>query len=202
VSGYNVYQYRVIVEREGRALDPDLVLIGLCKNDIVGEEDIEILRELARTKLDYRNDRRVGLRRRAGLLHLLDGVVLRVQAAMGIRVPDALHYEGGPAIEARRRYSIATLAAVAEHTRSRGIPLLVAAFPTRTEAETGRITHPVEALAQVVEERGQYFLDMREAFDRHRGETLFLDPIHPNSRGNAIAADAILEALRERVIVR
>lgn len=198
VAGYNFYQYRVITEGEGARLDPDLVLIGLCKNDLVAEADIEILRELAETRLDYRRDLHARVRSWSGLLHLLDGVVARVRARIGIPVPQALEFERQDTAKAAWDYSEQQLASVAAYTRERGIPLLVAAFPTRDEAATGRIRTPMERFARAVEGQGQHFLDLQADFVEAGEEDLFLESVHPTAGGHGIAARAILRILEQR----
>lgn len=197
VAGYNVYQYDVISGGEGAALSPDLILIGLSKNDFVGPSDIEILRRLAYEKLDYRSDVHVRLRRMSAVFHLVDGMAMRFSAWLGNPVPEALRYESKERGEPQRRYTAATLEGIARRARRNGIPLLVAAFPTRKELLAGRIEVPVDSLARAVQGEGQYFLDLFDVFVEAagRGEILFLDPVHPTQQGHSVAAQAVMEQL-------
>jgi lysophospholipase L1-like esterase len=197
VAGYNVYQYDVISAGEGAALSPDLILIGLCKNDFVGPSDIEILRRLAQEKLDYRSDVHVRLRRMSAIFHLVDGMAMRFSAWLGNPVPEALRYESKERGEPQRRYTLATLEGIARRARRNGTPLLVAAFPTRKELLARRVEVPVDSLARAVQAEGQHFIDLFDVFVEAagRGEILFLDPVHPTREGHSVAALAVMEQL-------
>lgn len=203
VPGYNVHQYDVIAAGEGARLDPDLVLIGLCKNDVVDAEDIEILRRLAREKLDYRADLRTRLRRLSAVAHLADGLWLRVAAALGRPAPEALRYESGPREERHWSYTERSLRTIAARSRAGGVPLLVAAFPTRSELDSGAPEVPVERLARAVRSEQQHFVDLRAAFvaEQRPPEALFFDPVHPTALGHAIAAREVLAELERHALL-
>lgn len=196
VTAYNVYQYDVISGREGAALSPDLVLIGLCKNDLVHSSDIEILRRLAKEK-HYSTDLRVRLRQMSAIFHLMDGMAIRFSAWLGSPVPEALRYESKVRSEPQWHYAAATLKRIARRAKRNGIPLLVVAFPTRKEVVGGRVEVPVDSLARAVQDEGQYFLDLFDVFVEAawRGEPLFLDPVHPTQQGHSVAARAVMGKL-------
>ena len=195
VPGYNLDQYPILLKSLGDELAPDLVLVGLCKNDVVSRGDLAHLRSFVAKRLAPQHNWRVRVRRSFAWFHVLDGVRLRIQARFGLEPPHAMAFENNEIGPAHWEYSLAALRRLAERARERGVPLVIAAFPYRDEAETGEHRFGVDPLATSAREAGAYWIDLLPAFARATTAqgTLFLDPVHPNARGHGVAARAVAD---------
>jgi lysophospholipase L1-like esterase len=202
VTGYSVDQYLSFLRREGFGLEPDLVLIGFCKNDIISPEDLEELRSLAREGRLYRmRTIRGRLRRLSAWCHVADGLVERV-ASLWTTTPRALAYAGAPVTREAWDHTLAVLEEIARETEARGTALLVACFPYRDEVDQRRARVDPAPLEAVAARHGFRMVDLLEAYTAARGEGLFFDPVHPTGRGHAVAADAVLAELRSGGLLR
>jgi len=191
VSGYSVYQYRQLLETGAAEPPPDDLLMVFVKNDVVSAEDVDELRVRSRRGLmedrGFAADR---ARRASAWIHVGLGVGSRLRARLA-PPPAALSYRAPVPDAAAWRFTLGHLEWIAAESERRGVPLTVAVFPSRDEAESGRVRVDVAPLRELAA-RGRFRLvDLHETFSRHAGEGLFLDPVHPNARGHSVAHRAL-----------
>jgi lysophospholipase L1-like esterase len=196
ISGYGVLQYRVVLEKALPVYRPDLVLVLLAKNDVLSERDVEELRQNA---LDGRQDNvdtpRIRARRASALFHAVDGLALRL-GLLGSS-PRALHYDPGGIASEAWSYTLAELERMLRDLDEGGIPLVVVTVPLAREVRDGRIEVGLEPLEELAAARGFHLVSLWPAFSARRGETLFLDDVHPSSPGHAVAAEVAAAYLLE-----
>ncbi|MDJ0849938.1 MAG: SGNH/GDSL hydrolase family protein [Myxococcota bacterium] len=194
VPGHAVQQYEVFLRSEGLGLEPDLVLVGFCKNDVVSAEQVAEMRVYAE-RFRPRGARvvRDRIRRASAWLHVGVGLYDRV-ASLWRPLPRGLAYEGGGVTQASWAFTLDRLEAMARLTRERDIPLLLAVFPKRVEIEEGGIRVPIDPILALGPRPGFHVADLHEAFLGSE-QPLFLDPVHPTAAGNERAAEAVLAYL-------
>ena len=97
-------------------------------------------------------------------------------------------------------YTIAELRALARFLKKAEVPFVMIVFPVQDEIEAGsrRDTSRLEDLAR---EETVFLLDLYSAFAQHCHENLFLDPVHPNSRANEVAAKALHHYLLSKALL-
>jgi lysophospholipase L1-like esterase len=195
VPGYNVMQYRRLLENGGLAYEPAWVLLTFVKNDIVSRAGIEAVRTYAREGQVFEMRTFWGWARSASAwLHVAHGLWTRLMA-YGRPPPRALAFADGDADEQGWPYVMLELDRIVQVTRDRGIPLIIVVFPYRDEAESDRVEAGTERLAAFAAERGIDLIELQPVFARRAAEQLFLDVVHPNALGHEVAAEAILERL-------
>lgn len=195
VAGYSIYQYRRILEQGVLEYRPQALLLAFVKNDVVSESDVAELRERSRRGLmeegAFASSR---VRRASAWLHAGLGVWARLRLLWS-PPPRALVYEAPvPSAEAWR-YTIANLDWIAGAAQGAGVALRVVVFPSRAETESGRVSVGIEPILALAERRGFPVVDLHPAFAARAGEGLFLDPVHPNALGNAVAHQALRSLL-------
>jgi lysophospholipase L1-like esterase len=197
ISGYGIPQYRVILERAVAEFAPDLVLVLLVKNDVVSAQDVEELRENARTgRQDNVDTPRIRARRASALFHAVDGVALRLFPAAP--PPRALRFDRAEIGADAWSHSIALFEDMLDLVEARDIPLVVAVLPLAREIGDVPEQVDVSPLEQLSRSRGFPLLPLQSVFAGRSGEDLFLDAVHPSSRGHEIAAQAVAAWLVEQ----
>ena len=199
VPGYNTTQELAYLREVGLDYGPDLVLLLYVLNDADGvvvpehglgraPESPEPPELLAQT---------VGRFYFPQLLYSAYGR-LRARSTGEIDDPRAKFTEANPGwLESR-----AALREMAELTRARGIPLVVAIFPYLIQLDERYPYAAVhELVARTAAEAGAYPLDLLPAYRGYPARPLWVGPAdhHPNARGHEIAAEALyrfLEASR------
>ncbi|GAB4147208.1 MAG: hypothetical protein Fur0037_15360 [Planctomycetota bacterium] len=179
------------LEAQGIRLDPDLVIVGLCLNDLGYDVPMLSYEQVPSTPV------------LGGFSHLLDYLVwtwkVRTEPRNRLDVCRSLreHPE-------QWRGTQRGLLAMRDLLAARGIPFVVAVFPMLSELGPD---YPYQPLHDEVERfcraNGILRVDLRHAFDGYREEDLwvhFCDQ-HPNHVGHAIMAGAILAFLDEKGLV-
>jgi hypothetical protein len=131
---------------------------------------------------------------------MADGGRLRLAPGFFASLPERAR-TGNPDFER----VVATLEQADSVTRGQGTRLLIVLFPTKEEVYLPVLGKPapevVQAFNSELAARNMDYLDLLPVFREHAraGETLFYEVDgHPNTRGNRVIADAVLERLRSR----
>jgi len=194
VAGYNVVQETAFIERRGPDLDADLIVIGACLNDFAPPQ--EVRRRGEAWQVCFYNEvfpdvLPLGPIERT----VLDKVfvtryVARALGAAGMG-------NKGKVInldEARTGEALDALIGIGRET-----PILVAVFPYLIEGYT-RVEEDIEhrMIVEGYRDAGFEVVDLSPVFRTVPHTELLADPsdhVHPNARGHAMAAHAVLERL-------
>jgi lysophospholipase L1-like esterase len=197
ISGYGIPQYRVILERAAAEFEPDLVIVLFVKNDVLSAQDVDELRENARTgRQDNVDTPRIRARRASAIFHAVDGIALRLFPPS--RPPRALRFDRNEISADAWRHSIALFEDMLDVVEARHMPLVVAVLPFAREVHDARVEVDVAPLEQLSRSRGFRLLLLHAPFAARSEEKLFLDAVHPSSRGHEIAAQAVSAYLVEQ----
>ncbi|MFQ5718668.1 MAG: SGNH/GDSL hydrolase family protein [Acidobacteriota bacterium] len=200
VPGYSTFQEVVAIRRYGQILQPDLVLVGFCLNDVT--ERYTSLAAFGGPRyfmLDV--DTAVGLswpRRawlasaiREGGIRLLRGAARRGE---GYRLRALWESPDDPRIREAWRTTLSEIDAAAVETSRLGVPVAVVIYPhaRQVERDAGLET-PQRTLVEHLDRRHVPELDLLPALRTSslRMEQLFLDVTHLSVRGTEVAARRI-----------
>lgn len=195
VSGYNTQQEVAMLVERGLGFQPDLVLLQYCPND-TGIRDgglIEKLREVEETGEAADETLMNPLLTWSALYRLLFVGLMR----------EDLHEEREQSLAHLKANSVdSSFARLAEISREQGFPVFVVVFPFLKSVFYGQllgINHQVQTFSA---SHGFMHLDLAPAMQRCRrgGESLAVDPLHPNELGHRCAADAITQSLLDQGI--
>jgi lysophospholipase L1-like esterase len=193
VGGYSTAQEARRLEVLGLRYSPDLVVVGYCVNDaidFVGE--IEGLAARPGGLRSGTDDGPVQL----ALRDAIAGSGLGREGFQRERVEKGVAWAS----------SMAGLDALARISRQRGFPVVVVLFPSMFRLDDYDLGPLHRRLGEEVRGRGLGFVDLLPAY-RAAGDGPVAgvsalvqdgrpdDPIHPNARGNRIAADALVAHL-------
>lgn len=194
VAGYNVVQEAAFLQRRGEELDPDLIVIGACLNDFAPPQEVQRKGQIWRVSFydeAFPGVLPLGSLERAALQNVF---VLRYLAralgAAGLGAAEnVINLD-----EERSGEALKALAAIGVD-----VPILVAVFPHLIEGYSSYDEH-VEHRMIVEDYRDAGFevLDLGEVYRPIPYTELLADPsdpVHPNARGHAIAAQAVLARL-------
>jgi lysophospholipase L1-like esterase len=220
VTGYNITQAVEMLESRALAFVPDLVIYGYCLND---PQDYSFELEQLRAKLTVAEDGyRERLTRSGERLALHSRLYAIARYALAARSsssagprqvrpePDwaalrrgshaayfrGLHAEDGEF--ARVEAGLSRLAAVA---RKRGVPTYVATFPIFKELTAYSLTDVHAKVAAAAEKEGLRSVDLAPLYRELEGTepgSFAFDELHPNAKGHAFAALAVLEEMLSR----
>jgi len=201
VPGYNLDQEIETLRARALEFSPDVVVVAFCLNDLEGLFSYEYGLTLDRAS-----------RRETVLGRLLEGLLRRSRLASWIeyrlaeqearrRFAQARNPLAGPlydvAVAEQRKALVARFATLYELVHVRGIPALVAVFPTFGTPRFG--AYPYRELHAVVtgaaEESGLLAVDLLECYSAYDPLDVRVDVVHPNPMGHRIAAHAIRDTL-------
>jgi lysophospholipase L1-like esterase len=194
VPGYTAFQGRRLLEVRGGELAPDLVVATFGFNDIDvwgSQSDLATARSLAlrRWERPLRNSRLyLGLRR---TIESIRDLAAKPPSAAATVAADAV---GRPRLsETEFRDELIGLADECDRLR---IPLVLAIWPYGEQIwnRFPPVANYQGIVSEVCEERGIPCVDLVAAFLAAEGP-LFLDHVHANAAGNAVAARAVFEAI-------
>jgi lysophospholipase L1-like esterase len=200
VPGYNTTQELAYLRDTGLDYGPDLVLLIYVLNDA----DPVIVPEHGLGRAPDEPEPPAMLTQTIGrfyLPQLLYSVYGRLRApAAAADDPRAKFTEANPGwIDSRT-----ALQDMAELTRSRGIPLVVAIFPYLVQLDDRYPYASIHDLVgQTVADAGAHPLDLCPAFRGYAARPLWVGPAdqHPNAHGHEIAAEAIYQFLQAKGLV-
>ena len=196
VAGYNLFQELAYLKSRGLAYQPDLVVLGFCKNDVVSEADLMQLHQMAKEGLSFG----IGSawqkwKNRIAWLHLVDGVYTRVFPKVHDSSQNLLAYAPGPKDYLRWSDTQKQLIEIARVLAAKNIPLIVIVFPMQQEIAEKQTDDSLNHLLPIAGQVSFVVFDLYPAFVKHAAESLFLDPVHLSQQGHEIAARSIFELI-------
>lgn len=218
VGGYSTWQEFEYLRNEGVDLRPDLVVLEYCFNDVIERAHFDpdkISGGAMRFSFSnvphwsglVRAIRSASAKRRYRTT--LDAFQLAHNKPLEgpeeeLRPIEDMHRDDPPpAVAAAWEQAIADLTTIHDFCREQGLPWVLVAFPFRSQLAPGPRIMPQERLRQWAEDNGAHLLDLLPAFHRHLAENglapadLFFDHTHLSVAGNRVAADRIVEYLRD-----
>jgi lysophospholipase L1-like esterase len=201
VPGYGLDQYLEIVRTRVRAMDPDVVVVSFCLNDLEGPMSFEYGMTLDRAA---RRRTLPGRLYEAATAHsrLLSWIEYRLMGFEARRIFVRAR-DDGPLYEQAAAEQLpflrAHFSALATLLRPRGIPALVAVFPVFGRRFDRYPHHDLEqAVVRAAEESGLAAIDLLDCFSAYDFRDVRVDVIHPSPLGHRVAARAIRDALCSR----
>ena len=222
VTGYATWQEVDYLRNDGLALDPDLIVLNYCLNDVT---DLVFLNpgELSRRELQFsfsfdshwsglvRAVRTIRGRRkwRAALDSLRWADDDWYERRGGRReIKEILREMPAAAVANAWRQALADLENLETLCRANGLPWVLVVFPVRSQVEqVDPAFHPQDKLEHWAAEHHIPYLDLLPAFLHEVAESggaardLYVDETHPNTRGNRLAAAEIVRFLLEHRFV-
>lgn len=200
VAGYNLFQELAFLKKRGLEYQPDAVILGFCKNDVVTEASAIQLHLDAKKGLSFGiKSFWTKLKNYVAWFHLLSGVYARIfpDFAQG---KDLLVYAPSQTTGTGWEDTGKTLIKMAQLLAERNVPLLVVVFPFRHEIESKTPDHSFDRLTRLAQQGQFSVLDLYPVFSTYSADALFFDPVHIRQRGHEIAADAIFEYLNHSLL--
>lgn len=210
VGGYAPWQERLWLEREGLAYAPDLVVVGFVLNDVT--EPLSLVRyggqgrgwQLARSAQGALDRWGSGsalvtvLRRGRAALRFGRDVQLGAAQQEARDVMRLALDPSDPVVARGWSIALGDLDGLLDAAEQGGARTLVVVFPYALQLEAPvRLGAPQRLLVRHLRQRGTPVLDLLPRFADHpQPETLLLDPSHLSVRGHALAAEAIVQAIR------
>lgn len=213
ISSYNTEQEVTFYEHEGHRYDPDVVVVGVCWNDINDKSNVRVdtvgnlvdadAAEAAPTEAPSSNE--YELRNILKRSRLLYGTLERWRAYQATRSPDdhatfrndVLAGQATPRVEAGWSQMEGAFRRLRTLVGDHGARLLIVAFPVPLMLEQSFPTSSYPGrLREFAAHEGIAFLDLTVAFQAafHGHESLFIpfDGDHPNAAGHDLAAHEIV----------
>jgi lysophospholipase L1-like esterase len=207
VPGYSTFQEKRYLELHGDELDPDLVILQFCLNDVV--ERFHALAGYGGGNIFLGVDTREAIKG-------VHGVLLRSSRAyeQAIRwaqkrsrrremysVTQLARDDLSPELEAAWSLALEELDGIDEWTSRRGIPALLVIAPYRFQLKSPlELRQPQKRLIVHAEDRNIAVLDLLPAFaaaSRDQSVDLFADENHFSVAGHALAAEFLTAQARE-----
>ncbi len=206
VPGYNFDQEIEALRARVLEYSPDLVVAAFCLNDLEGIFSYEYGLTLDRSARSSRLGGRL-------LEGLLQGSILAAWIEYRLaelesrrRFAKARNPLGGPlyaeAVVEQKKALVAGFRTLRQILAARGIPGLVAVFPTfgnRFSNYPYRQLHA--AVLEAAQDSGLLAVDLLDCFAGYDLRDVRVDVVHPNPMGHRIAAHAIRDALCGRGLV-
>ena len=200
VAGYDIEDEYKVIEEERVILDPDVVALVLCLNDIPGTtaaDHIHLLRDLPIPAKEFL------LNNTATAL-----IVQSFYNRIGLEDPDPLpawldgskHPPTRERVEAGWSRFALYFSKIARLCDSRQIDLIVVLVPHAAQFEEGESKFtPQHRLTILALRNNLKYIDLAPVFaDEPELPYIFPDPVHPNPRGHELMALEIFKAMEER----
>lgn len=217
VCGYDTRQERHWLTHEGFNLDPDLVVLEFCLNDLTRQYDPAFGHDQGRhPEFLWATPRtsRSGLRRAIMALSMRFkfgddplGAAEKIEH-FGLR---ELFMEAPPQhVERAWHATLTELKHFHDACQNAGVPMVLVCFPIADQIEQGSKLppRPQARLAGFAAERDAPFLDLLPSFQRAFGvgrpavAAAFTDNTHPTARGHHVAAEALASFLEKSGLLR
>lgn len=199
VAGYNLFQELAFLETHGLAYQPDIVILGFCKNDVVSKDQAHHLIKLAEQGLVFGMGATWSKwKKRIAWLHLLHGVYLRLAPYQDAEQNVFAFVPNRQPADLSWHHTEEQLVKLAQILRARNIPLVVVVFPWKQEIieqepdSCLRWMNPIAMREQFV------VIDLFEAFRKHPADDLFLDPVHLSAMGHRVVSDVVCQTLIQK----
>jgi lysophospholipase L1-like esterase len=210
VPGYSTFQEAIYLEKQGLALDPDMVILQFCLNDVV--ERYHAVAEYGGDNFFLGIDTRGGMSGLTGFLARHSRaceIFLRYRQRRGRRqeaydVAEMARDDLSTEMRQAWTLAISEIDTIREMTRQRGIPLLLLVAPYQFQLADPRArSQPQAKLADYASSRNVPYVDLLPGFAaigrQHglAGTGLFLDANHFSILGHASAAQLLVEPVRK-----
>lgn len=216
VGGWSPWQEATFLEREGAALDPDLVILGFVLNDVT--EKLSLIRfggsergfQLAHSRAGGVAGWWAGsawsalLRELRALARSGEGAREAAAERELLSVYDLMQRPADPAVQEAWDLTLPQLERIQAWCAVREVPLVLALFPYTIQLHDpgGEATGAPQArVSRFCAERQIPCVDLLPALQaamQREGWTeydLYLDALHPSSRGQRLVAEALARAL-------
>jgi lysophospholipase L1-like esterase len=208
IPGYSTFQEARLYRRLAPAIEPDLVLLGFCLNDVT--ERYVTLADYGGPRFFMRNVdtwRDVGALRRLWLSSAVRSAFAISARGLASRLetynvgslwrrPDA------PEIRAAWQLVFGELDELAAAVQADGARLALVAFPYRLQLRDARAALPQQTLAQFAAARGIELLDLLPLLQAQPdARRLFLDANHLSAAGTLRVAEWIAAFVAERELL-
>ena len=196
VPGYNLLQALGRLREALARQKPEIVLYGLCLNDIYGGA-----KPTSYEMMDphFARARRGGFLSSSALLALVDRRLAAVRARFAAPPPARTHESLLSRVDLPRVAVFERrLDELRETLESAGVPLVILVFPYREQLELHpEWRGPQEYLHRHCVERGLHCLDATEVLEPHHAERLYsgASNMHFNALGHRLIADWLAEHL-------
>ena len=220
VPGHNTYQERVYLERVGIKYNPDLVIIGICMNDITGGmAALSMLGTLIDVKGSYYTyeDMPAFSKLQYFLIrhsYFFQYCLLKFRVFFEKCKPkdldltngyseDSLRYYSGLASpEAKRREGIFKKELLKIKDLTKDIKLLFMIFPNDIQLDNDNLTKPQKMLADFLNENNISYIDFLPIFKKYPKRELFVDIGHPSKFGHKLVAEEIFSYLKDDKLIK
>ncbi len=208
--GYDMSQERNWFEEVGLGLDPDLVVLQFCMNDVAGqfdptlppsrEQHVEIV--LAEPPNDWSGIQRAifDIRRRMKYGSDLREAARRIEH---FTLEEVIGPEPPEHVQRALTYALEDIDRIRATAEKKRKPLLFVIFPIFAQlddpSDPGR---PQQKLCSFAESKGMHYLDLLPVYRRAIAEgatpqELLRDETHPSRLGHRVAARAIVEYIEK-----
>lgn len=208
VTGYDLGQEYHLLANEGLGLQPDLVVLQVCLNDITNQFDVAYGRDAKRHPefitasfaSHWSGLYRLAVRCMMNLRYGKDREVLRAEGLKieHFKVAELLGEPPTPRVSPALERTLDQLRAIIRLCREKQIPLVILCFPVQQQVADPRVTTaPQRMFAEEARRNKVPFLDLLSPFEAHiprspaAADVLFFDETHPTKLGHRLAAEAI-----------
>lgn len=201
VPGYATFQERRFLERDGLALDPDVIVVQFSLNDVVGP--YRVLAEYGGDNYFMGIDTRHGVKGTFGFLlqhaRAFEAAVRGLQRLARNReaydVKNLTTNEPSPELAEAWRRVMGDLDGIQALAAARSVPVILLIVPYRFQLDDPRrLRRPQDVLIAYARRTGLAYLDLLPYLAvarEHSGAPMFLDPSHLSVRGHAVTAQAL-----------
>lgn len=217
VPGHNTYQERVYLERVGIKYNPDLVIVGICMNDITGGmAALSMLGTLIDVKGGYYTyeDMPTFSKLQYFLIrhsYFFQYCLLKFRVFLEKCKPkdldltngyseDSLRYYSGLASpEAKKREGIFKKELLKIKDLTKDIKLLLIIFPNDIQLDNDNLKKPQKMLADFFNKNNISYIDFLSIFKKYPKRELFVDIGHPSKFGHKLVAEEIFNYIKNEV---
>ena len=204
VVGYNTVQEFHLIKAHALGFQPDLVVLQMTPNDFERTAGIQRSRSGKGFTLTLFHDLRIPyVTGKTGLTKWLmrHSYLFRfISLRLG-----ALRKQGNPAYSPKNVFllgeekSFRFLARIASLLADHQVPMAAVIFPEASRGRAYRFKALHEKIHRALEQMSVPFVDLSDALNGDAAADVWLERIHPNVRGHAIAAERLFELVHPLV---
>lgn len=202
VAGYNTWQELELLQVKGLSLEPDLIIVGICLNDDRGWRPELKKSWFGRITENPRHHKKARyfdfIYQKSEVYKFLYDGLYRAKRSFREKKNYYDDYEWRPDFQIWERPLRDMILLAKRHK----IQILFVVFPLEQQILRGEKAS-FAPLAAFFEKEDVYFLDLIEYLSNKSGQALFLkqDPVHPNTLGTKIVAEATADYIIEKEIL-
>ncbi len=199
VLGYNTVQEAELLRLKYDTVNPDLIIVGYCLNDI-GSMELSTARMLNVYNVSANRFNEFFMEHSATYFAITKSFHKRIAKKLLSGKDVDRFYTDRVSAEDEYLQMVDALRKICTIARGLNCPVILAVFPT--ELQFGSKPESFERqrrLGTVVKGINLYWLDLSSSYEAHISEKLFLndDTVHPNPRGHYLAANEIFQLIKE-----